>query len=69
MAPEDTAASMAGLCATCLHCRLIITRRSTFYMCQRSFTDVRFPKYPRLPVMRCIGYEPGAPSASGQALP
>jgi hypothetical protein len=26
-------------------------------MCERSKTDDRFPKYPRLPVERCPGYE------------
>jgi len=62
MAPEDSRVSMAGLCSSCVHCRLIRARRSTFYMCQRSFTDERFPKYPRLPVVQCIGYERGAPS-------
>lgn len=34
-----------------------------FYMCQRSFTQPEFPKYPRLPVIACVGYaraaEPG----------
>jgi len=50
-----------GLCATCLHCRVIRTRRSAFHLCQRSFTDERFPKYPRLPVVRCVGYAPGKP--------
>ena len=55
--------SDAGLCATCAHCRVIRTRRSVFYMCERSFTDARFPKYPRLPVLRCVGYAPGEPAA------
>lgn len=32
-------------------------RGSTFYMCQRSVTDPAFSKYPRLPVLRCVGYE------------
>jgi hypothetical protein len=52
----------AGLCASCVHRRVIRTRHSTFYLCQRSFTDERFPKYPRLPVRQCIGYTPGAPA-------
>jgi hypothetical protein len=26
-------------------------------MCLRSKTDERFPKYPRIPVERCPGYE------------
>jgi hypothetical protein len=25
-------------------------------MCERSKTDPRYPKYPRLPVKRCAGY-------------
>jgi len=32
-------------------------RGSTFYFCERSKTDPSFPKYPRLPVLRCSGYE------------
>jgi hypothetical protein len=56
--------SNAGLCATCVHCRVIRARRSVFYMCQRSFTDPRFPKYPRLPVLQCIGHTPGEPTDS-----
>jgi hypothetical protein len=26
-------------------------------MCMRSFTDDRFAKYPRLPVLQCVGYQ------------
>ena len=26
-------------------------------MCERSRTDERFPKYPRLPVVECVGWE------------
>jgi hypothetical protein len=48
----------AGLCASCTHMRRIVSDRdSTFYFCQLSKTDPRFPKYPRLPVMECEGYE------------
>jgi hypothetical protein len=36
------------------------TRGSTFSMCLKSRDDSRFPKYPRLPVARCDGYEPRA---------
>jgi hypothetical protein len=38
-------------------------RGSTFYMCQLSATDARFPKYPRLPVLQCLGYEPPDPDS------
>ena len=51
----------AGLCATCVNCRVIRARRSVFYMCEVSFRDNRFPRYPRLPVVQCGGYAPGAP--------
>jgi hypothetical protein len=48
----------AGLCDTCIHQRLVgNTRGSTFSMCERSKTDKRFPKYPRVPVIECRGYE------------
>jgi len=55
-----------GLCADCRFMRRIESDRgSTFYLCERSATDARFPKYPRLPVLQCIGYEPsGLPSSS-----
>jgi hypothetical protein len=29
-----------------------------FSLCERSKTDARFPKYPRLPVESCPGFEP-----------
>jgi hypothetical protein len=48
----------AGLCDSCRHQRLVRnTRGSVFSMCERSKTDERYPKYPRLPVKRCPGYE------------
>jgi hypothetical protein len=52
---EDDA---VGLCRTCLHVKVINTPRgSTFYLCRLSETDPRFDKYPRLPVIRCAGYQ------------
>jgi hypothetical protein len=49
---------MKNLCDTCEHCRIIRSDRgSIFLMCQRSFTEPEFPKYPRLPVVECRGYE------------
>jgi hypothetical protein len=46
-----------GLCAACRNVRVIESRRgSRFYLCQLSEVDARFPKYPRLPVLQCIGY-------------
>lgn len=47
-----------GLCATCSHARRIVAARSTFLFCERSTTEPeRFPRYPRLPVLRCLGHE------------
>lgn len=49
----------AGLCTSCVHVKLIPSSRgSVFYQCQLSFTDPRFPRYPRLPVLTCAGYQP-----------
>jgi hypothetical protein len=50
--------TVAGLCARCVHCKVIQSDRgSIFYQCLRSFTQPEFPKYPRLPVYACRGYE------------
>lgn len=46
-----------GLCETCAFCRVIRSDRgSIFYLCERSFTDPSYAKYPRLPVLECAGY-------------
>ena len=50
-----------GLCATCRHATVVRGARSEFWMCRRSATDPSFPRYPRLPVRSCRGYEPGEP--------
>jgi hypothetical protein len=51
-------APKAGLCETCKHRRLVPnTRGSVFSLCERSRTDPAYPRYPRLPVIRCAGYE------------
>ena len=48
----------AGLCDSCLHQKLVKSGRgSVFSMCLRHRMDKRFPKYPRLPVESCKGYE------------
>lgn len=47
-----------GLCATCIHVQRIESARgSRFYLCERSRTDARYARYPRLPVLTCAGYE------------
>ncbi|HEV7938727.1 MAG TPA: hypothetical protein VGP18_12000 [Solirubrobacteraceae bacterium] len=48
----------AGLCDTCKHRRLVPnTRGSMFSLCERSRKDPAYPRYPRLPVLRCAGHE------------
>jgi hypothetical protein len=49
---------VAGLCAECVHARQVTSGKgSTFWLCGRSAEDPRYPKYPRLPVLRCPGFE------------
>jgi hypothetical protein len=58
---ERDARARVGLCAQCLHARAIRSDRgSTFYLCQVSFENPRFPKYPRLPVLDCSAFAPQA---------
>lgn len=57
-----------GLCGECAHARLNETRRGTAYLrCARAAWDAALPRYPRLPVTACTGYErrqeaPGPPT-------
>ncbi|HET7589760.1 MAG TPA: hypothetical protein VFK14_06195 [Solirubrobacterales bacterium] len=54
MAPRPA----AGLCDRCRHQRLVPnTRGSVFSLCERSREEPAFPRYPRLPVLRCEGFE------------
>jgi hypothetical protein len=47
----------AGLCSDCLQARRVESARgSVFILCNLSLTDPRFPKYPRLPILSCVGY-------------
>jgi hypothetical protein len=56
----------AGLCNLCLHQRLVPnTRGSVFSLCERSAEDPSFPRYPRIPVLACRGFE--ADESSGTA--
>jgi hypothetical protein len=56
----------AGLCDSCAYQRLVRnTRGSTFSLCGRSREDPNYPRYPRLPVLACPGYETSAPAGSG----
>ena len=50
-----------GLCGDCTHARRIESDRgSLFIRCELALTDNRFKKYPRLPVLSCLGYERSA---------
>jgi len=57
-AGADASRGGAGLCEGCRHRRVVTSARgSRFLLCERSKTDPAFPKYPRLPVLRCSGFE------------
>lgn len=61
----------AGLCDRCAYQQLVPnTRGSVFSLCRRSREEPeRFPRYPRLPVLRCDGFteraDVGAPGGAG----
>lgn len=56
-----------GLCGRCRFRKENRNNRgSVFLFCRRSESDERYPKYPRLPVQRCDGYEAGPPDAAGR---
>jgi hypothetical protein len=59
--------SRAGLCDTCAHQQLVRnTRGSTFSLCRRSRDDPAYPRYPRLPVLACPGYEVTPPPVGAE---
>lgn len=48
----------AGLCGSCRFVRKVKSSRgSTFYLCRRSEEDPAYDRYPRLPVIRCQGFD------------
>jgi hypothetical protein len=58
----------AGLCNSCVHQQLVPnTRGSVFSLCRRSRDEPeRFPRYPRLPVAACPGYDEGPRTEGGE---
>ena len=52
-----------GLCARCVHHELLSSKRSVFLRCGLAVTDSRFPRYPPLPVLRCVGFAEGTATA------
>jgi hypothetical protein len=56
---RDTGAMEFGLCDSCAYQQIVRnTRGSVFSLCRRSREDPEFPRYPRVPVRECRGYEP-----------
>ena len=48
-----------GLCAHCeFHRSIKVRRGSTYWLCTRAADDPRYPRYLRLPVLRCRGFTP-----------
>ncbi len=58
----------AGLCDSCRHQQVVRnTRGSVFSLCRRSRDEPeRFPRYPRLPVLACPGYETRAATEAAE---
>jgi hypothetical protein len=48
-----------GLCARCAWGRPFSSGRGALFMaCERSRTDLRYPRFPAIPVVVCPGFEP-----------
>jgi hypothetical protein len=57
-----------GLCDGCLHQQLVRnTRGSVFSLCRRSRQDPAYPRYPRVPVLRCRGFEAEEGAGEGRS--
>lgn len=55
-----------GLCRRCEHMQCVDSARgSRFYLCRLSFSDSRFARYPRLPVLACTGFAPASSPQEG----
>jgi hypothetical protein len=68
-APAPPGAKGAGLCDSCAHQQIVRnTRGSSFSLCRRSREDPAYPRYPRIPVIECPGYEPST-AAGGESSP
>jgi hypothetical protein len=65
--PARSPSPRVGLCDTCVHQQLVHnTRGSTFSLCRRSREEPAYPRYPRIPVLSCPGYEAAAASTHEQ---
>ena len=55
---QDTDMTRVGLCFDCAFGRKIESDHgSVFYLCELAASGASYAKYPRLPVIRCAGYE------------
>jgi hypothetical protein len=55
-----------GLCTTCRFVRLVPSlRNAIYYRCGRSDEDPAYPRFPRLPVVSCAGYQQRPTDAIG----
>jgi hypothetical protein len=49
---------MTGLCGSCIHAKEMRSdRASVFLFCMLSKSLAGYPKYPRLPVLDCEGFQ------------
>jgi hypothetical protein len=55
-----------GLCASCVHGRVLTGARSSFLRCGLADVDKRFPRYPSLPVLECTGFKNVETEAEGR---
>ena len=62
--PAWPAPARRGLCDSCRHQQVVRTKRSSFSLCRR-WEDDRYPRYPRLPVLRCPGGIEPRPAEAG----
>jgi rhodanese-related sulfurtransferase len=59
--PTQRTHSRVGLCARCVHEKLIrSSKHSTYHLCLMSVFDPSFARYPTLPVRECEGFEDAA---------
>jgi hypothetical protein len=58
MSDDKLSAPEGGLCTDCHSVRVLVTGKgSRFFYCLRSEVDAHYPRYPRVPVQQCAGYE------------
>ncbi|MFN7913910.1 MAG: hypothetical protein U0Q55_01125 [Vicinamibacterales bacterium] len=66
---NPTLVTTPGLCPRCRWMRLVESARgSQFTLCERSFVDPAFRRYPVLPVSDCRGFEPVDPDRTDSTI-